>query len=424
MIEMISRKLSEIAEITMGQSPPSSAYNINSEGLPFFQGKAEFGSTHPTPRKWCSEPKKLAQENDILMSVRAPVGAINIADQKCCIGRGLAAISYDHVDYLYYFLLTQEHNLDKQGTGSTFKAINKTVLQNIEVPIPKDKTKQDHIVKRIKSLFKEIESGTEFLDKAKADLKIYKQSILNAAIRGNLIPQDPKDEPASVLLEKIKAEKEKLIAEKKIKRTKPLPLITAEEMPFELPKDWEWAYFSDIAEVKSNLVKPEDYKSHPHIAPDNIEKHTGRLLTFRTIAEDNVRSPKHLFFPKQILYSKIRPYLSKLVRINFEGLCSADMYPIEAYIDTDYLYYYMLSSTFLHYASNSGTRSVLPKINQKELGKILVPIPPLNEQKRIASAINETQQKVQNTRKIVSQQIRHSQTLKQAILKKAFEGKL
>jgi len=85
-------KLQEVAEIIMGQSPPGDTYNETGDGLPFFQGKAEFGETCPTVKKWCNAPKKIAEAGDILMSVRAPVGPTNLASERCCIGRGLAAI--------------------------------------------------------------------------------------------------------------------------------------------------------------------------------------------------------------------------------------------------------------------------------------------------------------------------------------------
>ena len=85
-------KLGVVCEIVMGQSPPSSTYNTDQIGLPFFQGKAEFTELSPVIKKWCSEPKKIAEPLDILVSVRAPVGSSNIANQKCCIGRGLAAL--------------------------------------------------------------------------------------------------------------------------------------------------------------------------------------------------------------------------------------------------------------------------------------------------------------------------------------------
>ena len=88
-------RLGDICEINMGQSPDSSSYNDNNDGLPFFQGNADFGELYPTVRVWCSQPSKVANKNDILISVRAPIGALNIADCKCCIGRGIAALTVD-----------------------------------------------------------------------------------------------------------------------------------------------------------------------------------------------------------------------------------------------------------------------------------------------------------------------------------------
>jgi type I restriction enzyme, S subunit len=100
----IQSSLGELCHITMGQSPPSDTYNTEKNGLPFFQGKAEFSDLYPVPQKWCSKPQKEADEGDILISVRAPVGDVNIADQYCCIGRGLAAIKYDKCPrFIFYF---------------------------------------------------------------------------------------------------------------------------------------------------------------------------------------------------------------------------------------------------------------------------------------------------------------------------------
>ena len=101
-------KLEEFAEINMGQSPESSSYNENKDGLPFFQGKADFGKINPKAKVWCNKPTKIAEKDDILMSVRAPVGDLNIANEKCCIGRGLAGIRANktkcYYKFLYYFL--------------------------------------------------------------------------------------------------------------------------------------------------------------------------------------------------------------------------------------------------------------------------------------------------------------------------------
>ena len=122
----------------MGQSPDSDSYNDNEDGIPFFQGNADFGEKYPTTRKWCNAPTKIAHAEDILISVRAPIGALNYAKEECCIGRGLAAITpnQDKVSsgFIYWLLKGKHKELNLQGTGRTFKAISRKVLEEIKVP--------------------------------------------------------------------------------------------------------------------------------------------------------------------------------------------------------------------------------------------------------------------------------------------------
>ena len=133
-------RLDSICGMKMGQSPDSSSYNENGKGIPFFQGNADFGVIHPTVRVWCDAPTKIAYEGDILISVRAPIGALNIANTECCIGRGLAALTVDETvcdkQYLWYGLASKVDELNSKGTGSTFKAISKNVLAETEIPLP------------------------------------------------------------------------------------------------------------------------------------------------------------------------------------------------------------------------------------------------------------------------------------------------
>ena len=130
--------LKNIAQITMGQSPDSSSYNEEEKGLPFYQGNADFGELYPTARVWCDAPKKIASKGDILISVRAPIGALNYASEDCCIGRGLAAITIKNEaekNYVYHLLKARKTDLNSKGTGSTFKAIGKSVLEEVQVPV-------------------------------------------------------------------------------------------------------------------------------------------------------------------------------------------------------------------------------------------------------------------------------------------------
>ena len=130
--------LKDVCKINMGQSPNSSNYNDYGDGMPFFQGNADFGERYPITRVWCNTPTKIAQAEDILISVRAPIGALNYAKEECCIGRGLAAITPDRnkvsQDFIYWALKGKKAELNDKGNGSTFKAISRKILEQTMIP--------------------------------------------------------------------------------------------------------------------------------------------------------------------------------------------------------------------------------------------------------------------------------------------------
>ncbi|MBN2279573.1 MAG: restriction endonuclease subunit S [Candidatus Marinimicrobia bacterium] len=212
----------------------------------------------------------------------------------------------------------------------------------------------------------------------------------------------------------------------KPKQPKELPPLTKEELEKlpELPDGWKWVKLSDVNEIKSNLVSPEVYKNMPHIAPDNIQRETGKLLNYNTIEEDKVFSPKHYFYDGQIIYSKIRPYLNKLIIAKFEGLCSADMYPIESKMQIKFLFHLMLSKYFVDKSSNSGSRTILPKINQTELGRIPLPFCSFEEQHQIVQEIESRLLVCEKVEENIQDSLNKAEALRQSILKKAFEGNL
>lgn len=165
----------------MGQSPESTSYNSDKQGVPFYQGNADFGALYPNPRIWCSKPIKLAKENDILISVRAPVGALNFSKEECCIGRGLAAITLDSNDFLlefiYWSLRTGVKELQSKSTGSTFKSINKKTLE--EVRIPKISLKEQ------KDIIRNLTLLTNILAKYKHEI-VFLDELVKARLRFHL----------------------------------------------------------------------------------------------------------------------------------------------------------------------------------------------------------------------------------------------
>lgn len=151
----------------MGQSPESSSYNTSEEGLPFFQGCADFGIYHPVVTTWCNQPNKIALAGDVLMSVRAPIGTLNIAEEKCCIGRGLASFraipGITDRKYLYYFLKASNPDLQEHGTGATFKSIGKSLLVDYPIHLP--------TIDEQRRIVDELDLLTGIIDKKNAQLR-------------------------------------------------------------------------------------------------------------------------------------------------------------------------------------------------------------------------------------------------------------
>ena len=209
--------LGEVCEIVLGQSPPSSTYNEDCNGLPFYQGKLEFGKMYPTPLKWCSAPKKIAEKGDVLISVRAPVGPTNICPEKSCVGRGLAAIrglGGIETHFVLYSMRAFENVIAGKGTGTTFNAITGDQLKEFEIPHPPF-PEQHQIISEIERRFSVADETEKTLWACLQQAQRLRQSILKRAFEGRLVLQDPNDEPAEKLLERISAEKTKLELNKK-----------------------------------------------------------------------------------------------------------------------------------------------------------------------------------------------------------------
>ena len=335
-------------------------------------------------------------------------GGLNI-----CFQRSVSVIHTLIFNYYLKYCLDSayiQQKIVREATGTAQKGFYLNQLALLLIPIPPIKEQHRIVSKYLETvqMQKEYYKTNETLDVLNSRFPAtLKKSILQYAVQGKLVPQNPADEPASVLLERIRTEKEKLIKAGKIKRDKHESVIFRrdnsyyekvdgiercidDELPFEIPESWEWVHFFSVVEIATNLVSPERYFDYMHIAPDNIEKLTGTLLDCRTVAQDKVSSPNHLFFKGQILYSKIRPLLRKAVIAPFDGLCSADMYPLKTPINKEYLLRYILSDSFnAQVATAMSSRVKMPKINQAELSKVLIPVPPIQEQNRIANKIKE-----------------------------------
>lgn len=168
--------------IIMGQSPDSEFYNRDKNGLPFYQGKADFGDTTPIPTVYCSKPKKVANPLDILISVRAPVGSVNIADSICCIGRGIAAIrctNLDHVNLVYYYLKYIHKDIEALSSGATFGSIGMPELKSIRVPIMLNDKVLKVISKKLEKNHNTIQQMIERINSQSNAIKALEHALLS-----------------------------------------------------------------------------------------------------------------------------------------------------------------------------------------------------------------------------------------------------
>lgn len=191
-----------------------------------------------------------------------------------------------------------------------------------------------------------------------------------------------------------------------------------------VPSGWVAGRFKDVAMVRANLVAPDLYMDYPQIAPENIEKGTGKLLGYGTVRESGIISGNHLFKKGQIIYSKIRPILNKLVIADFDGLCSADMYPIDVLGDLRFMFYQMLAPVFVNQvAAIVGMRVKMPKINQEELSAVGMVIPPLVEQRAIADYLDAECAKIDKMAELVTREIKLYRKLKRSLINEVVTGK-
>ncbi len=299
-----------------------------------------------------------------------------------------------------------------------------------EIDIPKVDFKEQSIlldkIQRTKTIVTEFDSGVD------AQLMMFqrlRQAVLQEAVEGKLTAEWRKQNSKLIsgenhtfkLLEKIRIEKDRLIKNSKMCKEKPLLTIAEDEKPFALPEGWTWVRFAEICEIATNNVSPFDYPNYIHLAPDNIEKCTGRLLKCTTVKEDNVISVNHLFHPGMLVYSKVRPRLRKIVKVDFEGLCSADMYPLVPQCNPDYLKYIMLSNYFDTEVYRFDNRVKMPKINQDQLNSILIPLAPLEEQASIVARVSDLMHMVDTLEKQVAERKEQARMLMRSVLREAFE---
>ena len=268
--------------------------------------------------------------------------------------------------------------------------------RNAFVPLPPI-AEQHRIVERIEQLLPHIAEYDDAEQKLTALNDAFpdqlKKSILQAAVQGKLVEQNPNDEPAALLLERIRTEKEQLIKAGKIKKEKPLPPVTEDEIPFGIPESWAWARLGTLCNFGyCENVEPDKIAQDAWLLDlEDIEKDTGRVIQRKKKNEVKSLSTKHFFTAGQVLYSKLRPYLNKVVVADDDGFCTSEILPLDFGTDVynRYAQIYLMSPYFVDYATQCSYGVKMPRLGTQDGRNALIPLPPLAEQHRIVEKCEE-----------------------------------
>jgi len=369
-------RLGDVAEIIMGQAPPSYTYNKERIGLPFLQGKAEFGKIYPSPLFYCSKPIKIAELNDILLSVRAPVGAVNISPFKCCIGRGLAAIRAKsdklHYMFLFYYLKFNGKKFEAISSGSTFKAIKKEDIENYLIPLPPLEEQR-----KISEILSTVDNAIQKVDEAIVKTEKLKKGLMQELLTRGVGHTEFKDTEIG-----------------------------------RIPKEWEVVRLGELVEIQSGK-----YFAYSEFCESGI-----KCLKIDNVGFGEILWETTTFLPEKYLdkYSELvlgvgdivlalnRPIIDGKLKI---GILSEADVPSILYqrvgrfifksekIYRYFMFYLLMGEYFKKELSKLLIGTDQPYIRTPVLLKIKVPLPPLEEQQKIAEILSTVDKKLELERK-------------------------
>lgn len=402
-------KLKECCTIIAGQSPESKYYNTEGIGIPFFQGKADFGDVYPRIRVYCSQPTKTAEKDDILLSVRAPVGPTNLSPGKVCIGRGLTAIRPTtklNLRYLLYYFKYFEVQLQQKGTGTTFKAITQDIIKNLEIPVPPI-PEQERIVSKIEELFSKLDASVAELQTAKEKLKVYRQAVLKEVFEGAFTHHQMID----IDLDWVSVEE-----------TMTLPTI---------PPEWRYIALSKLGELGRGKSKHrprndpalfEDGK-YPFIQTGDV-KAAKRYITTCAKKYGNFGLQQSKLWPKGTLCITIAANIAETAFLGIDA-CFPDSivgFTPSEYIIPEYIKHFIESQKVRLWAFAPATAQ--KNINLDTLENLVVPYCSIEEQHQVVAEIESKMTVCDNIEETIEATLQQTEALRQSILKRAFEGEL
>ena len=406
-------RYSDVIELYSGQDLTPDRYNDTGDGIPYITGASNLEQGKVLINRWTTTPTTHATIGDLLLTVKGSgVGKMAFCDiTDAHIARQIMALRCTtavHPHYLYIAISAMLDKITAQANG-IIPGIRREIVLSALLPLPPS-SEQTKICEKANNTLLIINTIVDEKEDLHTLISTAKSKILDLAIRGKLVPQNPDDEPASVLIERIRAEKEELIKQGKIKRNKKESVIfkgddnsyylrtggieeSLEDWRFDdLPETWKICCLGELCDYGDCInVNTEDIPEDAWILDlEDIEKDTGTVLKKVTKAQRNSVSTKHKFHSGQVLYSKLRPYLNKVVLSDTDGYCTSEILPLEfkKCVLPEYARYYLMSSTFIAYANHCSYGVKMPRLGTTDGKKAIFSLPPLSEQKRIVETID------------------------------------
>jgi len=400
-------RFGNLVEFKIGKTPKRSNLDYWDNGkYPWFSisdirdGETIYDSKERVSEKAYTDvfKEQISPKGTLIMSFKLSIGKMSILGVDGFHNEAIISIFpiYDSDETIKMYLFRIMKGLDiledskKAVKGAT---LNTTSLNSILVPLP-PLAEQKRIVAKVDELFALIDELDSNKEELLEVINLTRNQVLQLAIQGKLVAQDPNDEPASVLLEKIKEERDKLVREKEIKKQKPLPEITEEEKPFKIPESWEWVRLGEIGDWGAGATpkrsNPKYYKNGtiPWIKTgelnDGYIKHSEEYITEEAIKETSVRMNKI----GDVLIAMYGATIGKLgilkIKATTNQACCACT-PFNGVFNR-YLFYYLLSQR--ENLKNKGEGGAQPNISKEKIVNYIFPLPPIAEQKRIVEKVD------------------------------------
>jgi type I restriction enzyme, S subunit len=375
----IEARLDQIADVTLGQSPPGSSYNGQGAGMPFFQGKAEFGDLRPAVKKWTTDPRKLASSDDVLLSVRAPVGPTNLAPCDCAVGRGLAAIHpLGNIDprYVLWVLRATTNALTERGTGTTFQAVSGSQVRAHAVPVA-PLAEQRRIVAAIEESFSRLDEADGSLQRAQRRVLNLKAALLSAAFGA-----------------------------------------------------WPERMLGDLAKV---FVGTTPSRSAPELWEGDVP-----WVSSGEVAFCRIRQTRETISPAAVSLDRLHPPGTVLLAMIGEGKTrgqaaildvaathnqNSAAIRLDSQLCTPEWLFYVLMGRYEE-TRRAGTGAQQPALNRARVQALRIPLPPLEDQRLLVEDIERQLSLADTLAAGIDRARRRSAALRRSILSQAFSGRL